>query len=103
MVVTLLIAAVSFALTAALLPGLTVSSVWSAFAAVLAIGAFNLVIRGGILLLVAGRSPVLMGIFVLLLQVVAFFVVANLVPGVQVDRILTAFFASFIYAAFNSV
>ena len=103
MVITLLIAAVSFALTAALLPGLVVDSVWAALAAVVVFGLFNLLIRGGILLLAAGRSPVLMGILVLLLQVVAFFVIANVVPGVHIATILTALIASFVYAAINSV
>ena len=49
MLITLLVATISFAADRRLLPGLTVESVWSAFAAVVLMALFNAVIRAAVL------------------------------------------------------
>ena len=48
-------------------------------------------------------SLLLTGILVIVLQIVTFLVIVPLAPGVEVNGVLTAFIASFIYAAVNTV
>ena len=81
--ITLIVATIAFMITAWLLPSVTVDSVWAAFGAVILMALFNAIVRAGALMLVAPYSPVVMGILVLVLQIVAFFVVANIAPGVH--------------------
>ena len=63
---------------------------------------FNAIVRTVLLAFVAARSLVLTGILVLVLQVVAFLVVAQWSPGVHVDGFLTALFGSFVFAFINT-
>ena len=101
--ITLVVAAVSFILTAALLPRLTVDRLSDAVLAVILIALFNAIVRPVVLALVAPISLILVAVLVLVLQVLAFFAVATLAPGVHVDALLTALIASFVYAIFNTV
>jgi uncharacterized membrane protein YvlD (DUF360 family) len=96
------VAIVSFALTAAILPGIRVESFLSGVLAVALVALFNALIRPVVLLFVAPRSLILTAVVVLVLQVVAFYVVATLSPGVHVDRITTAVVGSFLYAGINT-
>jgi putative membrane protein len=102
-VLTLVLATLSFTLTAWLLPRMSVDGLLAALLAVILIGAFNAVVRSLVLALVAPFSLILTGVIVLVFQVVAFLVVAQLVPGVRVDGFLTALVGSFIYAIINTI
>ena len=64
---------------------------------------FNAVVRTVLLAFVAPRSLILTGVLVLVLQVVAFLVVAQWSPGVHVDGFLTALIGSFVYAIINTI
>ena len=70
--------------------------------AVILIALFNAAVRPVVLALAAPVSLILVGVLVLVLQVVAFLVVAQLAPGVHVDGFGTALVASFIYAIINT-
>jgi uncharacterized membrane protein YvlD (DUF360 family) len=100
--ITALVAIVSFAVTAWILPGIRVDTVAAGILAVTLIALFNALIRPVILLFIAPRSLILTAIVVLVLQVAAFYVVATLAPGVHVDRVITAVVGSFLYAAINT-
>src|SRR4051794_37831066 len=101
--VTIIVSAVSFGLTALLLPGITVASVGAAIAAVIVMTVFNGLIRTGLLVLVAPYSLIVTGVLVLVLQVGAFLIVAATVPGVVVNGIGTALVGSFVYAIFDTI
>src|SRR5262245_18935506 len=101
--ITLLVAAISFAATAWLLPGLHIDRFSSAVLAVILIALFNAIIRPVVLWLAAPISLILVAVMVLLLQVISFLVVASFAPGVSVDGFLTALIGSFIYAIINTV
>ena len=101
-VITVLVATVSFLATAWLLPGISVTRVLDAIIAVIFMGLFNVLVRPLLLALVAPRSLVLTGILVIVLQVVVFLVVVPIAPGVAVDGFFSALIGSFIYAAFNT-
>jgi uncharacterized membrane protein YvlD (DUF360 family) len=103
LLLTLVIAAISFILTAALLPRLTVDSLLDAVLAVIFMALFNAVVRPVVLALAAPVSLILVAVLVLVLQILAFFAVATLAPGVHVDAFLTAVIASFVYAIFNTI
>jgi uncharacterized membrane protein YvlD (DUF360 family) len=103
LIITLVVATISFAATAALLPRMTIDSVWDAILAVILIALFNAAIRPVILTLAAPVSLILVAVLVLVLQVVSFLVVAQLAPGVHVDAFGTALIGSFIYAIINTV
>src|SRR5262245_28759796 len=96
--ITLLVAAISFAATAWLLPGLHIDRFADAIVAVILISLFNAIVRPVVLWLAAPISLILVAVLVLLLQVVAFLVIASLAPGVHVDGFVTALVGSFIYA-----
>ena len=103
LVITLLVSTVSFLVTAWLLPRITVDSVGAAVLAVVLMALFNALVRTVLLAFVAARSLILTGVLVLVLQVVAFLVVAQWSPGVHVDGFLTALFGSFIFAIVNTI
>src|SRR6478672_3511221 len=103
LLITLVVAAVSFLLTAWISPRLTVDRVIDAVIAVILIALFNAIVRPVVLALAAPISLILVGVLVLVLQIVAFLVVAQLAPGVHVDAFGTALVASFVYAIINTV
>jgi uncharacterized membrane protein YvlD (DUF360 family) len=102
LLITLVVAAIAFGITAWILPGFHIDSLAAGILAIILVGLFNALIRPVLLLFVAPRSLILTTILVLVLQVVAFYVIATLSPGVHVDRIITAVVASFLYAAINT-
>ena len=103
LVITLVVATISFLATAWVLPRMTIDRPLDAVVAVILIALFNAAIRPVVLALAAPVSLILVGILVLVLQVVSFIVVAQWAPGVHVDSFGTALIGSFIYAIINTV
>ncbi|HLO34814.1 MAG TPA: phage holin family protein, partial [Candidatus Deferrimicrobium sp.] len=103
LIITLVVATISFVVTAWLSPRMTVDRALDAAVAVILMALFNAAIRPVVLALAARVSLVLVGILVLVLQIVAFVIVAQWAPGVHVDGFGTALFASFIYAIINTI
>jgi uncharacterized membrane protein YvlD (DUF360 family) len=104
LVITLLVATVSFMATAWVLGRhMSVDRFTDGAIAVILIALFNAIIRPVVLALVAPISLVLVAVFVLVLQILAFFVVANLAPGVHVDGFVWALIGSFVYAIINTI
>jgi uncharacterized membrane protein YvlD (DUF360 family) len=103
LVITLIVATISFIATAALLPRMTIDRPIDAALAVIFMALFNAIVRPVVLALAAPVSLILVGILVLVLQVVAFLVVAQVAPGVHVDAFGTALIGSFIYAIINTI
>ncbi len=103
LVITLVVSAIAFYVTAWLLPNITVDRFLDGVFVIILMAILNAVIRPVVLALVAPRSLILTGIAVLLLQVLVFLVAANLVPGVHVGGLLPALVGSFVYAIINTV
>ena len=103
LIITLLVASISFLAAAWLMPRLTVDRPLDAVIAVILIALFNAAVRPVVLALAAPISLILVGILVLVLQVVSFVVAANWAPGVHVDGFATALIASFVYAIVNTI
>jgi uncharacterized membrane protein YvlD (DUF360 family) len=102
-ILTILVAAVAFGVTALILPGLKVNGVAAAIGAVILMTLFNAIIRTVVLALVSPFSLILTGILVLVFQIFAFLVVAQWVPGVVVDGFATALVGSIIYAVVDTI
>jgi uncharacterized membrane protein YvlD (DUF360 family) len=104
LVITLFVATISFMATAWILGShMSVDRPLDAAIAVTLIALFNALVRPVVLALAAPISLILVGILVLVLQVIAFFTVANLAPGVDVDGFTWALIASFVYAIINTI
>jgi uncharacterized membrane protein YvlD (DUF360 family) len=103
LLITLVVATISFLATAWLLPRMTIDRPLDAVIAVIFIALFNALIRPVILTLAAPVSLILVGILVLVLQILSFIVVAQWAPGVHVDAFGTALIGSFIYAIINTI
>ena len=103
LVITLVVATISFLATAWLLPRMTIDRPLDAVIAVILIALFNAAVRPVVLALAAPVSLILVGILVLVLQVLSFIVVAQWAPGVHVDSFGTALIGSFIYAIINTI
>ena len=103
LILTLVVATISFLATAWIMPRLTVDRAIDAALAVIFIALFNAAIRPVALAFAARVSLVLVGVLVLVIQVVTFIVVAQWAPGVHVDGFGTALVASFVYAIINTI
>lgn len=107
-VLSLVISIVAFAATAWLLPQLFISDIWAGLAAILFLAAFNLLIRPVLLVLIAGRSVVLLAILTIVIQAIAIWLLDPLIPGVEVTggflgSLLVSFVFGFVLAAISTV
>jgi uncharacterized membrane protein YvlD (DUF360 family) len=102
-VLTIVVSAIAFVGAAVIVPGITVDGFAAAVGAVILMTLFNAVIRSVLLALVAPYSLLLTGVLVLVLQVFAFLVVAQWVPGVRVDGVGSALVGSFVYAIIDTI
>jgi len=102
-VVALIVGTVSLAFTAAILPGLRIDGFPTLVLAVIAIALINALIRPIVIGLFISVSTLAVIIVTLIFQIATFFLVQRLLPGFQVDRILTALVGSIIFAAFNTL
>ena len=101
-ILTFIVATLSFTVTAAVVPGIEIASIGAAALAVLFVALFNALVRPVLLAIVAPWSLIAMGLLVVLLQIVSFFVVAQLSPGVQVSRPSVALIGSIVYTIINT-
>ena len=101
-VLTLVVATISFAVTSAIMPGISIDSLAAATFAVILVALFNALVRPVLLAIVAPWSLIAMGILVVVLQIVAFFFVVQLAPGVHVDGVITAWASSIVYTIINT-
>jgi uncharacterized membrane protein YvlD (DUF360 family) len=102
-IVTTVVAAVALAITAWIMPGVTVDGVGPAIVFVVLVTLFNAIFRTVIISVAAAVSVVLTAVLAILLQVLVFLFVANIVPGIHVAGFGTALVASFVYAIIGSV
>ncbi len=95
---------VALAFTAWLLPNLSIANVAAGVLAVIALAGLNLLVRPVLLVLVAGRSVVAIGLLTIAFQVIAILLLNRFVPGVSVGGgIVGALVVSFVFAFANTV
>jgi len=103
LVIVTLVSIISFAVTAWLLPGLQVTRLIGAVEMIAVMAILNAVVRPAVLAFLAPRSLILTGIAVLVIQVLVFFIAAQVVPDVHVDSLVSALVASFVFAIVNVI
>ena len=103
-VLSFLVSAIALWLTVLVLPGLQMTGGFiTLFQAVIVLGALDLLVRPLILGAFAGISVVLVAIATLVLQILAFLIIGWIIPDFHVDRVITAFVGSIVYALFTLV
>ncbi len=102
LVITLVVSAIAFWVTAELLPNITVDRFLTGVTVVVVMALLNAVVRPMVLGFVAPRSLILTAISVLLLQILVFLIACNVVPGVTIGGFVPALFGSFVYAIINT-
>jgi len=78
------------------IPGITISSFWTAMIASVVIALVNIVIKPILIFLTLPINILTLGIFVLVINALLFMFVAYLVPGVEVDGFWSAFLGALI-------
>jgi len=79
-----------------IVPGITISSFWTAVIAAVVIALVNLVIKPILVFLTLPINILTLGIFILIINALLFMFVAYLVPGVEVDGFWSAFLGALI-------
>jgi putative membrane protein len=78
------ISAVSLLLVAAVLPGIHIRSIFSAFVAAAFLGIFNAILRPVLLILTLPITVVTLGLFILVINGLMLYLVANVIKGVEI-------------------
>ena len=78
------------------IPGITISSFWTAMIASVVIALVNIVIKPILIFLTLPINILTLGLFVLVINALLFMFVAYLVPGVEVDGFWSAFLGALI-------
>ena len=106
-VIRWVISAISLIITAAVLPGIQVGGVFSAFVAAAFLGIINAILRPLLLLLTLPINILTLGLFTLVINGFLLFLVANVIKGVEVQgfgwAILGALVLGLISWALNSL
>ncbi len=85
------------------LPGITVSSFGSALLTALVLGLINTVIRPILVLLTLPITLVTLGLFILVINALLFWMVASFVPGFQVQGFWSAFWGAIAYSVISTL
>ncbi|MFL5726140.1 MAG: phage holin family protein [Chloroflexota bacterium] len=102
-IVSLIVGLISLGLTAAILPGIRIDGFDTLFWAVVVMAGINALLRPIVLALFASISTVAVIVATLLFMIASFFLVEWILPGFEVDRILSAFAGAIIFSAFNTL
>ncbi len=96
------ISALAIAITAYLLPGITVSGIVAALVLAVVLGVINTFIRPVLLLLTLPLTVMTLGLFALILNTLLIMLAAALVPGVAVSGFFSALLFGIILALISS-
>ncbi len=85
------------------LPGITVSSFGAALVTALVLGLINTVIRPILVLLTLPITLLTLGLFILVINALLFWMVASFVPGFQVQGFWSAFWGAIAYSVISTL
>jgi putative membrane protein len=91
LLIRILVNTLAIAITAYLVPGITVRSVTVALIAGLVLGIINAVVRPVLVVLTLPLTVVTLGLFLLVLNALCFWLASRLVPGFEVQSFAAAF------------
>lgn len=90
-------------LAAYIIPGIQVHSVWAALGAVIVLGLLNLFIRPFLILLTLPVTILTLGLFMLVINTIMFYMGGSIFDGFKVDSWTAAFLGSLFYSALSSL
>jgi putative membrane protein len=93
--------AVALMAVAYLLPGISVSSFWTALVAALVLGLVNAVIRPILILLTLPATLLTLGLFMFVINGLLFWAVGSFVDGFSVTGFWPGFFGAIVYSLFS--
>lgn len=93
-----LLNAVALIAVAYLMPSITVASFWTALVAALVLGLVNAIIRPVLILLTLPASILTLGIFILVINGLLFWLVGSFVEGFAVGGFWAAFFGAILFS-----
>lgn len=85
-----------------LLPGITVSSIWSALLAVVIIGFVNIFIKPLLTFITLPVNILTLGLFTFIVNALLFMLAGYITPGVEVANFLSALLGSLLLAIFSA-
>jgi putative membrane protein len=101
--VTWLLTALALLLTAYLVPGIHLDSFSAAIIGAAVLGFVNAIVRPLLFLLTLPLTIVTLGLFLPLLNVIAFVIVAQLTPGFEVTNFLSAVLGAIVLAIVSGI
>jgi len=96
LIVRWIVMAAALAVTAWLVPGIHLQSVGATLLAALVIGLLNALVKPVLVLLTLPLTIVTLGLFLLVLNALLFWLVGAVVPGFEVNGFLPAFFGAIV-------
>lgn len=102
-IINWLLSALAIIITAYLLPGVRVTDFVTALVAAVVLGILNAFIRPLLVLLTLPINILTLGLFTLVINALLILLVANVVPGFQVDGIMWAIIFGVVLGIINSI
>jgi putative membrane protein len=103
LMVVWLLNAVALLVVAYVLPGIAVASFWSAMLAALVLGFLNTLVKPFLILLTLPITIVTMGLFLLVLNALVFWLAGSLFRGFQVDGFWWAVAGALLYSLISGL
>ncbi len=95
--------ALALMLTAWLIPGISVSSIWAAMLACVIIAIINIFIKPVLILLTLPVNIVTIGLFTLVINALLFMLAGWVAPGLEVSGFLSALFGSAVFSVLSLI
>ena len=98
-----LLSAVSLLVVAYILPGIVVSSFWSALGAALVIGLLNALVRPVLIILTLPITVVTLGLFLLVINALIFWLAGSILEGFRVAGFWWAMLGAVVYSLISGL
>lgn len=95
--------AVALLIVAYILPGITVASFWSALIAALVLGLLNTLVKPVLILLTLPITIVTLGLFLLVLNALVFWLAGSILKGFQVNGFWWAALGALVYSVVSGL
>lgn len=103
LIIVWILNAVALLAVAYLLPGITLASFWSAMVAALVLGLLNTLVKPVLILLTLPITIVTMGLFLLVLNALVFWLAGSLFRGFQVEGFWWAVAGAILYSLISAL
>ncbi|AWB34560.1 phage holin family protein [Orrella marina] len=103
LIIVWILNAVALLAVAYLLPGIALASFWSAMVAALVLGLLNTLVKPVLILLTLPITIVTMGLFLLVLNALVFWLAGSLFRGFQVDGFWWAVAGAILYSLISAL